>query len=398
MADRLEKMKSTVSIARNRNEEQAVREAFDLLGGVEKFISRGHEVLIKPNLSLPKEQPETTSPEVVAALVKICKEYGASKVYVGDQPVWGIRTRDALRVTGIGNAAEKEGGEIVCFEDVPRMILQIPDGHFLKEISIPKILKEVDVIINAPKMKNANMAQVSLGMKNLLGCIPFHDRLEFHRGIDMAYVLADLAKAIRPNLTIIDGIVAMEGNGPHQGTSKRMDLIIASTDIVAADAVATAIMGYHPLFAPSTQVGVWMGLGTADLTQIDVRGQKIEDVKSPFAQPILRFVSPHPNVRVYPGGICPGCQARIPRLPPNPDPNKKYAVVIGRRAPVPKDLNVDEIWCFGLCGIESGAELKSSSNMLIKKIPGCPPIRWFAEQGELKHLKDKGIATDFSAK
>jgi hypothetical protein len=233
-------------------------------------------------------------------------------------------------------------------------------------------------------MKTSFIAVVTLGIKNHFGYLSFEDRLKFHRMADIAYVLSDILKVIKTDLTIIDGIVAMEGYGPHAGTAKRMDTIVASRDVVAADAVATAIMGIDPFEPPSTQVATIEGLGRGNLSEIEVVGASIEEVKQHFARAFITYVSPHPNVKVYAGGICPGCAPRIVTAPPKPAPDKKYAVIIGSRAPILRPLDADEVWCIGNCGIESARTskkfLKGVSKENVKLVPGCPPLRWYAKQ------------------
>jgi hypothetical protein len=242
----------------------------------------------------------------------------------------------------------------------------------------------VDRIVNVPKMKTSFIAVVTLGVKNHMGYLSFEDRLKFHRMADMAYVLSDILKIIKTDLTIIDGIVAMEGYGPHAGTAKRMDTIIASRDVVAADAVATAIMGMDPFEPPSTQVATVEGLGRGNLSEIEVVGASIDDVKQYFERSFIKYVSPHPNVKVIAGGICPGCAPRIVAAPPEPEPNKKYAVIIGSRAPILRPLDADEVWCIGRCGIESAQTskkfLRGIAKENVKLVPGCPPLRWYAKQ------------------
>ena len=396
--------KSVVGIVRNPDPEKGVREALRLLGGVEVLIRPGARVLIKPNISFPTSPdiaPDITNPNIIAALVKVFKEGGASKVIVGDQSVWGVRTRDSCRITGIQEVVEKSGGEVCYFDEEPRITVEVPDGKFFDKISLPKIIKEVDLIVNVPKMKTSFISMVTLGLKNLLGFINFEDRRKFHRMYDLAYVIADIAKVVKPGLTLIDGIIAMEGFGPHAGTHIKMDTIVASRDVVAADAVGATIMGYDPLEPPTTQVAARYGLGNADLSNIQIVGEPIESVKKYFRRAIIMCVSPHPNVEVFVGGMCPGCAPRIPAIPPNPDPNKKYAVIIGRRAKVPPKLNgYDEVWCIGKCGIDS-ARIVGINEIVKKKmklVPGCPPLLWYRKRTIPKTLMEKGWARDFSAR
>lgn len=390
---------SVVSVVKDPNPDKAVRESLRLLGGVGSFINRGDKVLIKPNLSFPippEEAPDTTHPEVIAALIRVFEEGGAGRVIVGEQSVWGVRTRDTCRITGVEEVVKETGGELCYFDEEPRIIVNL-HGKFFDEISLPKIIKEVDLIVNVPKMKNNFMSVVTLGMKNHMGFMTFEDRRKLHRKYDLAYTIADIVKVVSPGLTLIDGIIAMEGFGPHAGTPIRMDTVIGGRDIVAVDAVGASVMGYDPLEPPTTQVGVRYSLGNADLSKIQIVGEPLERVRKYFKRPIIMAVSPHPNVEVYPGGMCPGCAPRIPKIPLNPDPNKKYAVIIGRRAKVPRKLDeYDEVWCFGKCGMDSAMGVISGvGKEKIKLVPGCPPLIWYGEQTVLKTLKEKGWAYTF---
>lgn len=379
--------KSIVALVREPNARRAVEKAFELLGGVEAFIKAGDKVLVKANVAAavePSVRPEVTDPEVISEIVRVLRDGGASKVFVGDDPIWHAKARDTFKGSGIEKAVLKAGGEVCYFDEEPRIIEDVPNSMIFDKVSIPRIVKEVDRIINVPKMKTSFIAVVTLGVKNHFGYISFEERLKFHRMGDLAYVLSDILKVVRTDLTIIDGIVAMEGYGPHAGTPKKMDAIVASNDVVAADAVATSIMGIDPFEPPSTQVAVAEGLGTANLSEIEVVGEPIEKVRQYFERAIIKYVSPHPNVKVYVGGVCPGCAPRIAAVPPSPNPAKKYALIVGSRAPILKKVEADEIWCIGSCGIESAQTAKEFLSGIPKEnfklVPGCPPLRWYAKQ------------------
>jgi len=383
----IREQKEVVALVKERNAKKAVREAFGLLGGVEAFIQTGDKVLVKANVAAPvppNVRPEITDPEVLAEIVKALKEGGASKVIVGDDAIWHVKTRESFRRSGVEEAVLKAGGEVCYFDEEPRIIKDVPDSRIFDQLSIPGIVREVDKIINVPKMKTSFIAVVTLGIKNHLGYLLFEDRLKFHRMADLAYVLSDIMKIIKTDLTIIDGIVAMEGYGPHAGTAKQMGTLVAGRDLVATDVVATSIMGIDPMEPPSTQVAVAEGLGTGDLADIEVVGRSIDEVKQYFARAFNRYASPHRNVRVYTGGVCPGCAPRIVAVPPDPDPDKKYAVIIGSRAPIMKKVDADEVWCVGRCGIESAHASKEFLSGVgkenVKIISGCPPLRWYAKQ------------------
>jgi uncharacterized protein (DUF362 family) len=379
--------KSTVALVKETDIRKAIEKAFELLGGVSAFVKHGDKVLIKANAAAPVPpdvRPEVTDPRVLFEIVKMLKDAGASKIIVGDDAIWHVKTRDSFKGSGIGKAVLDAGGELCCFDEEPRIIESVPNSSIFDKISIPKIVKEVDRIINVPKMKTSFISVVTLGIKNHFGYLLFKDRLKFHRMGDLAYVLSDILKVIPSTLTIIDAMIAMEGYGPHAGSPKKMNTIVAGRDVVATDMVATSIMGIDPFEPPATQVAAAKGLGARSFESVDVVGETIEDVKQVFARAIIRYVSPHENVRVILGGVCPGCAPRIAAVPPHPDPSKKYAVIVGSRAPIFKPVKADEIWCVGRCAIESAMVSKEFLSDVpkenVKLIAGCPPLRWYAKQ------------------
>ncbi|MEW6545784.1 MAG: DUF362 domain-containing protein [Bacillota bacterium] len=401
---------STVAIVQDSSPRRAVLKVVALLRGAGVSLDvRGKKVLVKPNLALPvppSVRPETTDPLVVAAVLEWVKEEGAQEIWVGDAPAWGARARDAFRVTGLAEVVRDLGVRAVYFDEEPRVEVPVPDAHVFPFLSLPRVVVEADVVVSVPKMKTSFMQEVTLGIKNLLGCIPFEQRKRFHREIDLGYVLADIARVVRPGLTIIDGMVAMEGYGPHAGTPKRVNLVIASDDVVAADAVGAALMGYDPRASVATQVAEKDGLGVAHLDQIRIVGEELSAVASVFKRPVLEFVNPNPNVRVHAGGICPGCRPRIKVVPPRVEVDKTYAVIIGREPiPLAGALDADEIWLVGNCGLRAGMAYllrrqlsdapgsKLVGRTKIHVVPGCPPLDWYAEESAFKALRASGWMT-----
>jgi uncharacterized protein (DUF362 family) len=126
-----------------------VNEAVSLVGGIESVVKPGHSVLIKPNicLPLPPEKGDSTNPEVVASLVKLAKAAGASRVIVGESACWGLYAPDNFEISKIAEYSEDAGAELSYFDEEERIEIEIPDGILLRKVSIPKIVKEVDVII-----------------------------------------------------------------------------------------------------------------------------------------------------------------------------------------------------------------------------------------------------------
>jgi uncharacterized protein (DUF362 family) len=371
--------KSEVAIVKGQDPEEMVKEAISLVGGMEGIVRKGDTVLIKPNicLPLPPEKGDSTDPQVVASLVKLAKAAGASRIIVGESGGWGLYVRDNFKISKIGEYAEEAGAELAYFDEEERVEIEIPGGVLLRKVSIPKVVKDADVIINVPKMKNNFVSIVTLGIKNFLAFLAPDDRYGIHRGVngvELAYVVVDLLKVVKPKLTVVDGMIAMEGFGPHAGDLIRMDLLIAGKDVVAVDAVASEVMGYQAMEIPTTQIAFKQRLGIGDPSQIEVRGRKIDEVRRNFKRPMFTYISSHPNVTTYFGGVCCGCIYRIQETEDaiRIDPNKKYALVFGRRVNLPEKMDADEIWLVGDCTAPYKKKYKNSIF-----VAGCPPLKWY---------------------
>jgi len=185
----------------------------------------------------------------------------------------------------------------------------------------------------------------------------------------------------------------MEGMRAHTGSVRPMGLLVGSLDIVAADLVGSKIMGFHPLEVVTNQLALKEELGVGSLGEIEIVGESIESVQTSFERPYPRLVHPNPNVEVLPGGICPGCSGRILKIPPYPEPGKRYGVIIGKRVSYLGNRDFDEIWCFGDCGVEEGKKIAKRFPQLkekMKEVKGCPPLTWWAEQTLGEELKKRG--------
>jgi uncharacterized protein (DUF362 family) len=388
--------KVKVSIVKNHDPYEGVRKAIEILCP-ESLSFRDTRVLLKPNIIVPfppEGNPSNTHPDVVGALVRYLKDEGAQRIFIGDSPIYGLSARLCYEKSGMKQVVEREGGELVVFEEEKRIRKKIPHGRIFDSISLPAILEEVDILINVPKMKvTGETFYVTLGIKNLLGLIPFHDRKRFHRGVDLSYALIDIAKIVRPHLNVIDGIIASDGDA-HFGVCRPLGILIASQNMVAADIIATQVMGIDPMKPVVHQLALKDKLGIESLLQIEVMGEKLQNVITNFHGPTSYLVHPEPNVEVIPGGICPGCIFRIPKIPPDVDPKKKYGIIIGKRVKFPKNQEFDEIWCFGDCGIEEGNRISTLFPNLkekMKRVKGCPPLDWWSEKTVKKKIKEGGM-------
>jgi uncharacterized protein (DUF362 family) len=394
-----------VAVVKGKDPRNCVAKCLKLLEKKGLNLTNPGKVLLKPNLAMPvphEHRPECTEPRVIGALVEEFRLRGASQVLVGDEPAYGLDAEEAFQAVGMTEIVKKMGGDVTYFDREERVDLTVKNPHVFRTISVPRSVVECDLLVNVPKMKTSFMTEATLGVKNLLGCIKFEQRKLFHREIDLSYVLADIANTLRPGLTVIDGIVAMEGWGPHAGPAVDLGVIVGGSDVVAVDAISSYIMGLDPRAAPTTQVTERDGLGTASMADIVVLGEKVEDVRKILERPVFKFVTKAPNVSLFPGGPCQGCRGRIQLVPHEVDPNKKYGIIIGREPiALPETLDVDEVWLVGNCALRAGmayvlrdivrtAQEGSLWKPSVKVVPGCPPLDYYIEHTVFDLYRQKG--------
>ncbi|MFH1825375.1 MAG: DUF362 domain-containing protein [Candidatus Firestonebacteria bacterium] len=224
--------------------ELAIRRGISLIGGLSSIIKPGDRVLLKPNLLsayLPSEGI-TTHPAIVKAVVKCVKEIGGIP-FIGDCP--------GAIVIGIEKIWEKTGMRRVADETNTELVyLEKRGSEIFNGIAISKAIHDFNVIINLPKFKTHSLTGITGSIKNLFGLVPGWHKASFHRDYPSAEafskVLINILKVVKPALSIMDGIVGMEGNGPSSGNPRKIGLILMSSDCVALDTVMVKIMGYDP--------------------------------------------------------------------------------------------------------------------------------------------------------
>ena len=265
------------------NVDKAVRQALALIGGIGGIIKRGHRVLVKPNM-LSARNPEravTTHPSLLRAVVEMLKEVGADPL-IGDSP--GGVNRDIAKfweVCGYKEVSEITGAPLVNLERNLEEV-EVPQGRVYKRLHLPQIALEVDALISLPKLKTHNLTLYTGAVKNLLGLIPGLGKSEFHKRCpqpgEFGEAVVDILAAVKPKLSIMDGVVAMEGNGPVSDDLRKIGLILASTDAVALDTTVQTIIGLKPFDVPTTAAAVKRGLGIGDLGRIEIVGERLEEV------------------------------------------------------------------------------------------------------------------------
>lgn len=280
-------MSSKVAIIKSANYERervdkAVREAVDLLGGMGNFVKKGSRVLIKPNLLAPKSPSTavTTHPFVVEAVIDLVRENGGIPL-IGDNPgVAGLKK--VAKECGLQKIIERKGVELVKFNEYVE--LYSSKGYVFDSFRVAKKVLEADLIINLPKIKTHGHMLLTLAVKNLFGCLMLQDRINWHLkcGINryfFATMLVELYTLINPQLTIVDGIVGMEGNGPGSGSPKKIGIIVAGQDCIAIDLVISKILGLSENELYTTKVAKERKIGITNWDEIAILGEEIDKVK-----------------------------------------------------------------------------------------------------------------------
>ncbi|UCD08698.1 MAG: DUF362 domain-containing protein [Dehalococcoidales bacterium] len=265
------KDKPYISVVHGEDPNLSVKAAIDSLGGIDRFVKKGNDVIIKPNICNTNhgyEYAATTNPDVVAAIVTLCLDAGAERVRVMDQPFGGTGER-GYEISGIGDAVKAVGGEIEVMSPMKFRKFEIPDGIDIKNWPVYTDCLETDVLINVPIAKHHALARLTLGMKNLMGIIG--NRTQFH--FNLGQRIADLTSLVHPQLTVIDAIRILKNHGPTGGDLadvEQKNMIIASHDMVAADSFATRMFGLTPGDIPALRCAETMCLGVTDLTTVEV--------------------------------------------------------------------------------------------------------------------------------
>ena len=251
------------------------------LGGMSSIVKKGDRVLLKPNLltgSRPTKEC-TTRPELVYCVAKMVFDAGG-KPFLGDSPAFGS-AKGIAKANGLLPLAEELGLPIVEFHG--KRYETEGEGE-LQNLRLSKEAMDADVVINLPKVKSHMQLTLTLGVKNLFGCVPGKMKAWWHMeaGKDVerfAQMLIETARTINPELTILDGIIGHEGNGPSAGEPKELGVLAAACDVFALDRVMVEILGVKPLDVPTVAAAIKSGL-CSDLGAIEIVGDPIATLQS----------------------------------------------------------------------------------------------------------------------
>ena len=309
--------KSVVSIVRIDNDKVgvAVEKAIDLLGGIRRLTKGINTVMLKPNL-VSTQVEATTKPVIVRTLAEMMQRAGkevsigegsaaAPKFNVAGSEVFRTRKREILdpmqqyvfEQLGYAEMAKALRMPLVNLHSGELVEVGVPGGFVFDKITLHQSLTQVDLLCSVPMMKTHQLATVTLGMKNLVGAFPgtvyqsvrghMHDLASKIEPTAASAVVVDMVRANKLGLVVVDGSMAMEGNGPSMGQTFKMNVIVAGTNPLATDMVAGNLMGFEPKEIPTFMWANKAGMKPFSLDEIEIRGEPLDRVRRPFARPQL---------------------------------------------------------------------------------------------------------------
>jgi uncharacterized protein (DUF362 family) len=375
----------TVSLVRFDGSLDSLRKAIDLCDGFGK-LNRNDKILIKPNNCfrhrlLPPYGMVTTS-KIIDGVIQLLLEHGCKDISIGEGAIIGILdelkpyTKRGFKGTGIDKVAEKHGVKLIDFNQGPFQELDL--GGVKAQIS--KAALETDFLINIPVLKTHYQTKVSLGFKNLKGCLSKASKQKFHTTNRLDSLICLLNEAIESDLVIIDGIYMLEkGPETYAGVAHRKDLIIASPDIFECDTVGATILGIDPSQVDYLREFAERHNRSFDISAILIKGEDIESLKEQLEwqfEPdkvllsrsrVTGISGPHPGQT-----LCSACGLTLAlavSLLAKDNPEMDFGgAEIFCGLEVRPDIDTQSNILYGDCAIKRNKSLQHAT-----KIEGCPP-------------------------
>jgi uncharacterized protein (DUF362 family)/Pyruvate/2-oxoacid:ferredoxin oxidoreductase delta subunit len=245
---------------------------------MERFIHPGEKILLKPNVLVGEEADKLIGPHPLffKAIASAAQKVTKNLTY-GDSPAFA-KPLPSTRKAGLHAVAEELGIPLADFENGREV--EFKESPFLKYISLANGVLEADGLISVSKFKTHGMTRITGAVKNQFGCVPGFLKVQYHfklpEALDFSRMLVTLNLYIRPRLYVMDGVIAMEGNGPRGGTPRPMHVLLFSADPIALDATVSRMINLDPTFVPTNKFGKEWGLGTYEEKDIELLGDPLE--------------------------------------------------------------------------------------------------------------------------
>ena len=266
-----------------------IKEGFDALGGIEKFVKPGQSVLLKPNLVAGANPMSGGVSDVFfcEAVVILLKEHcSPGRIIVGENTETGNITMECFKRNGYVDMCERQGVELMDFTNAETVDMPLPDAMYADVVTLPKIVMDVDMFITLPNLKNHDTVCLTVAIKNSFGLVPDDTRRKSHRDYAVEQYLVDIARVRKPDFAIVDGRIGSEGiaGGSHFEHPRFANRIVMGADPVAVDAVCAHLMDQNPRVR-YLQWADGYGLGNCNLDYINIHGMPLDAAKVHFMTP-----------------------------------------------------------------------------------------------------------------
>lgn len=283
---------------------------FKLIGPPKKIIPAGSRVLIKVNLTSEErlwDRGILTSPLFTRALIEELQKAEPAEVIIAEGTAVGSDTKKAFAANGYPEVARATGARLLdLYDGAYEEVKTAPEG-VLKSVRISREVLQADFFINAPVLKTHFASTLTAAMKNLKGTTTYEEKKRFHY-LNLNQAIAELNQVLRPDLIVVDGTIAMEGDGPIAGTPVDLNTVMAGTDAVAVDIVCARIMGIAPGEVAPVVWAKKMGFGVHDEKEIAVLGNSIAEVFRPFRRACAPLKIDARKIKFVDGEACNACR------------------------------------------------------------------------------------------
>lgn len=353
--------------------EEVCKAVEEVLYKLDFEIPRNGTVLIKPNImsqNTPR-QGTITNYTLIEGLCRILKEHGCN-ILIGESISFYQKglTRKAFKTSEIDKVAARHDAKLIAFEEEPLVRVETQYGP-LKELYMPQILFDVDMIINVSKLKSHGDLRISGAIKNMFGCLPGGYKQKIHgmcdNNLELSDVFIDINQILKPSLCLMDAIDSLEGGPTSLGRLVETGRILASVNPAALDAVATKMVNYKieesPILVQAKKRGLIQNyedievLGT--YKEVFFRKQKTADFARPINKKSVFIKDTYVNLEINPGK-CNGCKKCIHACPVGAITAK------GEKAELDQDTCISCYYCLHVCPVEAIQIRPNMTNRLIR--------------------------------
>ncbi len=369
---------------------KTVFKSLNLIGGLQSVLPRKGKILVKPNAGSEThwKKGAVTNPYVVEAVIKKAFEAGVEEVVIGEASQVGTDTKKVYEINQYPKIAEITGAKLIDLNNDELVTVKI-NGKLLKKVRIFKTALESDAIISIPIVKTHVLAGVTLGLKNMKGVIPESEKKRFHMiGLDNS--IADLQLAVKPDLTVVDCLLAMGGLGAPVHLSKPVEpgLIISGTNPVTVDATTCRVIGINPYEIKHIINSSEHKIGSLEESSAELIGEPLEEVVFNLEKPSYELKEfQGKNLIINQHGACSGCIGALYSA-------LKLCIRNGELLKIPKTMFSigTQAHNRNFTGVKIAiGNCQKTNQKESKYVPGCPPLI-LQIRDEVKNLNNtKGL-------